>query len=231
MEIPDDLCADVRQIIGNVQDVEILNACITCFALDGTAVGALQEYTTRSEIITGARIARAFTYLATRTYEGRPLTTGILVCSPPRCQEIFESDSDGSVREEYFVQFAEPVSPDWNDVEGIAKFAQLADGHNSILLGDTLGRIHGILDIEADDIRGISFWTGGYGLVTSKNREMALYFSWRFGEFAAAIHNGYEWGYGVPSSLDTIRRWFNNELLRAGQFEWARIHGEAKQEL
>jgi len=224
MDIADDLRDEVRGIIGRVHDTAILDACIQCFALDGTVLDREQDYATRAEIIMGARIASAYTYLATQTFEGRPLTTGIIVCTPPKCLQILEMDPEGKVSGEFFIGFAEPVTVDWNDNEQVAKFAQLADGHKSILLGDTQGRIHGVLDIEGYDVRAYSWGKGGFALVTSKNRELALYFSWRFAYSAAAIYNGYKWGYGVPTAMETIRSWHAEELVKAGQYEWGRMH-------
>ena len=208
----------VRAILGQVEDDNILDHCIQAFALGGVVTESSRNYASDSEILTGALIAKAFTYLTTRTFEGRPLNTGILVCPPNQCIDFMTSHEDGTRSDEFYIQFANPVQPDWSNPSEVAPYAQLADGQNSILFCDSLGFIYGVINIESISVKGISFNLGGYALITSKNRDVALYFSWAFATRIAAFHDGYQWGYGIPDALELIRDWLIGEMVRAGEF-------------
>ena len=71
--------------------------------------------------------------------------------------------------------------------------AQLADGKNSLLLADTLGKLYGVVDVEERDLEVISINYGGYVFITTHNHEVVL-----FGGATPVCHyNGFEWRSGI----------------------------------
>jgi len=257
--VPSDALREtVRHILGRTEDDEVLFNCIQSFALhapavEGVLMTSAEEFATEQEIITGAYIARAFTYMASRTYEGRPIVTGIMICSEQRClslvneaPEELDPDKDRLLRlllgeakeldskktetcdlyEDWIIRFEKAIQINWADESGIEKYAQLVDGKHSILLGDTNGKIYGIIDISECDIRHVSLVNHGYCLTTSKNREVFLYYTWQNAELAASVHDGYSWGYQKPSSLGLIRKWLGNQRVLNGDFDWFGLDGK-----
>lgn len=227
MDISTTLQNDILGILGRVKDPEMLIRCIESFglyapAVDGILCQSEDEIASDAEIKTGALIAQSFVYMASRTYESRPVTTGIMVCTLEQCTALLSEDSDS----EWILRFNSPIDINWANVCEIEKYCLLVDGKNSILLSDTLGRIYGILDISNSDIRAESWWNHGYCIVTTKNREVYLYYTWQNPYSAAAVYDGYQWGYEIQDSLHFIRAWLGNLLVSQGKTSMIRIEGK-----
>ena len=145
MEISDTLQQTVRHILGRTEDDEVLFNCIQSFALHAPAVECLlgtypEEFATDQEILTGAHIARAFTYMASRTYEGKPIVT-VMVCSEKHCLSLINGVAEWDPNhlrlfralsieaeeydpyEDWLTRFAQPVQMNWADESAIEKFA------------------------------------------------------------------------------------------------------------
>lgn len=138
-----------------------------------------------AEILCGARILQDFTLLATQTYEGKPVTTGILVTE----EWALKSSRHWS----WIIKWPENCLSSVNQRSNLMAIAALADGKRSLIAADTTGRIFGIINLR--DLVGLLINTVGYVVITNRHREVFL-FGGGYGNEPVCFHNGFEWRCG-----------------------------------
>lgn len=188
----------INKILGNVENPDVLDLLIDQIGQrwrpvtkNGNTIGItrMQELRSDAEMIAGIKIARAFTYLATRSYEGKPLVSGVMVV------ERWALKEQPSNLNPWILRFKEPIDFPVDSLPDMERLAQLADGRHSLLLTDTYGKLYGVVITEGGDFEVTAVYCGGgYTIVTTRNREVIL-----FGGASPICHyNGFEWRSGIP---------------------------------
>jgi len=159
------------------------------------AGGDPSSFREESEILAGVTLARTFAYLASRTFEGVPLQTGLVAASREAIRE-----ADDTTRLRWVFRFPRPVQFDLAPASETERLAQLADGSSSMLVADFLGRVHGLAGIEGQDISDLCRSFGGYVFRTTANGGVTMFCCGH-----PVVHfNGFEWHRDLPR--DQLRR-------------------------
>ena len=119
-----------------------------------------------AEILCGARLLQEFTLLATRTYEGKPVTTGIVVVE----RWAFE---DLPRHWRWFARWPEHSLPRVSQRSELTAIAALADGKRSFVVAEPTGSIRGIISVR--DSKELIINGFGYVVITNRHREVFLF--------------------------------------------------------
>lgn len=200
------LKSQVTEIIGRTESSSVLDEILFTLASGWRRIkrGVRLKKRARSEaeILCGARILQELTLLAIRTYEGRPITTGIIVAE--------EWAYDGSSRHwSWLVKLPADLRPTVSNRSELMKIAALADGKRSFIVAEPSGRIRGVISVK--DSKDLLCNVLGYVVITNRHREVFLFGAGRGWE-PVCHHNGFEWrdgGYIGP--LEWVDRWAHYE--------------------
>jgi hypothetical protein len=197
---------DGLEALGRIQGVEtrkiILNTLSVCADLEVKDVAILAE------------IIRDITYIATRTYEGKRILTGIVIGEKNRVE--MEVD-------EYFLKFVKPI-PYPSAKSQLESISMLANGKNSLIAMDYSGNIYGVLNTaKVEYTPGIDF--GGFVVHTNRHGETFLT---DLNGYIVCFHDGFEWKLGTyngsddQGATDSINEWRseNRECSTEDHFNW-----------
>lgn len=191
----------IADIIGRTKEPSVLDLVLNVLACKSKrGIRRAEHARSEAEILCGARILQEFTLLATRTYEGKSVTTGIVVG-----EKWAFKGSPLSQLAPWVLRWPEHSRPSREQRADLFAAAVLADGRRSLMVADTMGRIRGIINIGNSHVDEVARAVGGYAVITNRHREVFL--------FNGVIdpvchHNGFEWrpgGYIGP--LIWVRYW------------------------
>lgn len=188
-QTPTTLRTRIADIIGRTEDPSVLNlVCNTLssrWRLSKRSVHQIKNGRSEAEILCGARVLQEFTLLATRTYEGKSVTTGIIVAE----EWAFDKPSR---HWRWLARWPEDSRPTVSERSELMAIAALADGKRSFIVAEPTGRIRGIIN-NVRDSKGLIINAFGYVVVTNRHREVFL-----FDQDPEPIcyHNGFEWRHG-----------------------------------
>lgn len=141
---------------------------------------------TQNRVLTLATLLRTATYLATRSFEGRPIVCGIVATA-----------DDNLISNEAFVfKYRKPRSLDLAPASRAERIAQLSDGSLSYVSVGAMGQVHGLIAAQGRDIREItgSFRGRMCGIAITHNRGVNFYCCGN----AILHHTGFEWRCDTP---------------------------------
>lgn len=182
----------ITSFIGRVHSRSVLEEIIATLAVAWKkrkhGIYRIENARSKEEVLSGARILQELTLLATRTYEGKPMTTGIVIGE----KWGFER-KPGRRWLRWLVMWHEHLRPSIENRDEFDAAAALADGRRSFMASDTFGRIYGIFETRNSDIDEVVRAIFGYGLITNRHREVFLF----DGNIVPVCHhNGFEWRSG-----------------------------------
>jgi len=146
------------------------------------------------EIQCGARILGEMARLATRSYEGKPLTTGIVVA-----EHWAYEDNSSWYWPQWLATWPQHLRPSIERSGEIDEPSLLADGKSSLMAADLTGSIRGVIGTGNSTADDIVRRVGGYAIVTNRHREVFLFdgnvepvchfdgFQWRSGGYVGPI--------------------------------------------
>lgn len=194
----------IAEIIGRTEDPSVLDSVFYTLASRWRkAKGGLRRVMPgRSEagILRGARLLQEFTLLATRTYEGKSVTTGIVVAEKWRLK-------DSGRRWRWLARWPQHSLPKVSQRSELAAASALADGKRSFVVADPTGNIHGVISVR--DSKELVCNAMGYVVTTSRHREVFLFDQ---DSKPVCYHNGFEWRHGgYIGPLLWIDHWAHHE--------------------
>lgn len=204
-QTPTILRTQIAEIIGRTEGPSVLELVFDTLAsgwtLSKRSVRRIKHGRSNAEILCGAQLLREFTLLATRTYEGKPVTTGIIVAE----EWAFDKPSR---HWRWLAKWPESARPAVNQRSELMAIAALADGKQSFIVAEPTGRIRGIIN-SVRDSKGLTINAYGYVVVTNRHREVFL-----FDQDPKPIcyHNGFEWRHGgYIGPLSWVDHWAHYE--------------------
>ena len=181
----------IAEIMGRTEDPSVLDSVFYTLASGWKrSKGGVRRITpgrSEAEILCGARLLQEFTLLATRTYEGKPITTGIIVVEKWR----FGDFSRHWRHWRWLARWPEHSLPKVSQRSELTAVAALADGKKSFVVAEPMGSIRGIINVR--DSKDLIYNFMGYVVITNRHREVFLFDQ---DSEPVCYHNGFEWRRG-----------------------------------
>lgn len=215
------LRAQVSEIIGRTERPDVLDTIKDLLSgtpemtrileTSGDYIGP-KEGRPEDEVLNGAHVLRAATFLATRSYEGKPITTGLAVLKDkiPAGPDV-EATAINVLRNhtswKWIASWPSHLQPSIRDHKLLYAISSLADGKNSFFVADLAGRLIGVIDTQKDSFETLVINYGEFAVMTDHHRQVHFMNS---GGDVRCYHDGFQWVYGAnvdPGIMAAIDIW------------------------
>lgn len=182
----------IARIIGRTRTPDVLDCIFDALAcewkMEGNRFYRVEHVRSEQEVLIGAAVLQQLTLLATRTYEGKSITTGIVVGEKWALDEPLMNNWQS-----WIAIWPDSLRPMIEKQGELFSASALADGKQSLMVADTTGNVIGVINIAGLSMFEALQHFGGYAVITNRHREVFL-----FGQdiYPVSHYDGFEWKHG-----------------------------------
>lgn len=205
------LKARIAGIIGRTRARDVLDCIFDELACEwrreGNRFYRVEHARSEREVLIGARVLQQLTLLATRSYEGKLITTGIVVGEKWALDEPITNNWKS-----WIAIWPDSLRPMIEKRDELFSTSTLADGKRSLMVADTSGHVVGVINIAGMSMFEARQHFGGYAVITNRHREVFL-----FGQDIDPVshYDGFEWRHGgYVGPTNWVNHWAHFERDR-----------------